>query len=650
MVKRSLLPVGFLGFALAVGFVWQGCTTDTSVRTKQLLSIQIEPGDVTLNIENDVMVAQTYTAKGTYGDGHVADLTDKVTFSLSPSTLGSFDGATFTSSTTNGGLAEVRATLDDVFGSAKLTITYKKNFNNTADGSVPDNAAELFATAESKVVAARKPRIIYPSDKVILPPNLGVIELHWRRGANNTLFEVSFANSISTIKGYTRCKRKESVLTDGCIWSLTPEQWRYIANTNRGAEPVNVQIRATDDSGTGIGVSDVQTMEFAKDSIEGGVYYWANNRVGDNTTSTILRFDFGSPDKPSTPAFPKEVIKNKSAQCVGCHVVSPDGNHMAARSLSGAGGYLLYDFRINDPIKAAVVNETNPVTNAVEIWMASFSPDGNQLIASLKGARKLFLYKTDCDATNPGPCMTPTEVSTGNFYLPDPAWAPDGTRIAATEGRNRSSSVVDGRIVYMDVTAGGFGAVQEWVPRAAGYNRCSPGFTPDSSAIVFTEDKCEPTPENPWGNCECYSDSSAKLRMVARDSHKPVTLSNANAKGPLDSSTELMNTYGRLSPFSSKYKTFDNDEQVFWLTFSTRRAPGLRPIPPGFAPGDRNGDDEDDYGYGSAAYLWMVAIRPSELAAGRDPSATPFLLPFQDLSYSNHMAEWTKKVVVPIAQ
>jgi hypothetical protein len=45
----------------------------------------------------------------------------------------------------------------------------------------------------------------------------------------------------------------------------------------------------------------------------------------------------------------------------------------------------------------------------------------------------------------------------------------------------------------------------------------------------------------------------------------------------------------------------------------------------------------------------MVAIDPDKVAQGVDPSYPAFCLPFQDLSTSNHIPQWTQ-VVVPIIQ
>jgi hypothetical protein len=40
----------------------------------------------------------------------------------------------------------------------------------------------------------------------------------------------------------------------------------------------------------------------------------------------------------------------------------------------------------------------------------------------------------------------------------------------------------------------------------------------------------------------------------------------------------------------------------------------------------------------------MFAIDPDKVLAGEDGSYAPFFLPFQDLTTSNHIAEWTQHI------
>jgi hypothetical protein len=72
-----------------------------------------------------------------------------------------------------------------------------------------------------------------------------------------------------------------------------------------------------------------------------------------------------------------------------------------------------------------------------------------------------------------------------------------------------------------------------------------------------------------------------------------------------------------------------------WLTFSSSRRYGLRTPPAGTSSESTTG-----------TLLWMVAIDPDRAINGQDPSYAAFYLPFQDVTSSNHIAQWTKQVIV----
>jgi hypothetical protein len=71
-----------------------------------------------------------------------------------------------------------------------------------------------------------------------------------------------------------------------------------------------------------------------------------------------------------------------------------------------------------------------------------------------------------------------------------------------------------------------------------------------------------------------------------------------------------------------------------WMTFSSTRNYGLRKPPPASNTEALSG-----------TLLWMVAIDPDRVTAGGDPSYTAFALPFQDVTSSNHIAQWTQELL-----
>ena len=44
--------------------------------------------------------------------------------------------------------------------------------------------------------------------------------------------------------------------------------------------------------------------------------------------------------------------------------------------------------------------------------------------------------------------------------------------------------------------------------------------------------------------------------------------------------------------------------------------------------------------------LWIVGFDPVKAITGQDPSFAPVWLPFQDPASSNHIGQWTEKVVM----
>jgi hypothetical protein len=89
----------------------------------------------------------------------------------------------------------------------------------------------------------------------------------------------------------------------------------------------------------------------------------------------------------------------------------------------------------------------------------------------------------------------------------------------------------------------------------------------------------------------------------------------------------LTNSWARWAPFEQElHVDGQTPEPFFWLTFSSKRAFGVR-LPAG------------------SPQLWMTPFFPNRASAGGDPSAPAFRLPFQELTTNNHIAQWTTEIV-----
>ncbi len=127
-------------------------------------------------------------------------------------------------------------------------------------------------------------------------------------------------------------------------------------------------------------------------------------------------------------------------------------------------------------------------------------------------------------------------------------------------------------------------------------------------------------------DCDANADSTARTYAVKpATGASPILLANAGSPGVSDgAATALADTLPKTSPFQTK----QGKGKLFWYTVASRREPGLR---------KRTGTGQQ--------LLWMFAVNPAEVLAGKDGSYTGFFLPFQDLQTSNHLGQWTEKVV-----
>lgn len=641
---RSLLVA-----ALAGGFAVSGCDcgglsgrpdgaydarNEGGVTIVGLRDLRIEPATATVIIEDGTPGSETFTAIGTFDGGMERDVTAMVTFGLRRgSALGTFDGNEFTSGTRFGGHDQVFTLANGQVAEAELDVVYRaeRPVPPTGGGDpIPTDPGSAF---EGTAEGSRAPELVYPNDGVVLPPNLGRIEVHFLRGSgDNELFQVRFFNDLTDIAFYTRCERPEGVRDDGCIFEPRGLDWDALAETNRGGDPLNVQVRGGSDDGSGFGESDQIELRFARDDLDGTIYYWST------TLESIMRFDFGSDDVEAEAVLTPELAEGR---CVGCHALSRDGRRILGTVAGiGEGGMLLYDLETFTPLRAAPNDEI--------IQFGSFSPDGEQLVGVYgdngRGSEGLLFFDTRCTGATMDTCGQVVDMhAIDGREVSHPSWSPDGAHIAYSDvGRDSGSQrPQDCAIGVVDFDGTDWGAPRFLVERGGGISRINPDWSPDSQLLVFTESVC---PGGDMGHRDCNGDSdpSSSVYSVTAAGADPVELVASGAPGIMDEGrTELNDTFARFAPFEFVLESSPEfgDTRLMWVSFSTTRAYGLRE-PPG-------GNDESG---GRGTYLWMTAYLPERAGSGSDPSAAAFALPFQDLDSSNHIAAWTTESVgeVPI--
>lgn len=584
-----------------------------------LSSIAVTPASTTLELDGTTKKSATFTAMGTFVDGHTEDVTTRVTWSIAQLELGTFNANTLETTLDRAGITKVNATAGSKNGSGALTIFLRAKIGDPGATGLPADPSTLFTGAAD---AARAPKIVYPNDGVLVPPNLGKLEFHYQKGSNdNALFELAIQSSLVDIKIYTNCTVQ---LNGGCIFTPDQKVWRWLAENNRGSE-VTVSLRGTGAAGGGVGTSANMKIAFSQDDLVGALYYWTAAELSEDTR--IVRWDFGSttqtePDLMVTPA-------QTSNRCVGCHTLSPDGTKLFVTTEGSYDSYVLL-------MDVATRNAIVPYDSSPNVAFASFKPDGTQFVGVFadeeQAGDRFESYDLNLYDGSTGAFMSTIAVGgTEDHPVTHPDWSAQGDKIAFTRinsGAKDNGSIAYGsrtNIEFIDITAPTPTPVK-LTTGAKGQSTYYPAFSPDGTTIIFNKSVC--ASGNDGGDCDMYDDPGAQLMTIRPEANATAqTLTKANAPGMTDTATFVENSFPKWAPFVFQ-RTGEFSSKVMWVTFSSNRNYGLRKPT------------------ATQTLIWMAAIDPD---APGDGSFTAFALPFQDLSTDNHTAQWAKEAV-PIVQ
>ncbi|HEY6477654.1 MAG TPA: hypothetical protein VI456_13820 [Polyangia bacterium] len=590
-----------------------------------LTSLTISPTSATVSVSSGGPAkTQQYRVTGTV-NGHSQDVTDQVGYSLSSTSFVKISsGGLATTLGTGGGLVTITAAASGYSATATLTVQY--GFTGPDPGmpgqGVPPNSGTIFST--SKNDASRAPQLIYPNDGVLFPPNVTGIEVHFMPGNNNTLFEVTFAGPVSTVNTFIRCQSPQGI--SGCIYLPDATIWSAVAISNAGQGQVTLTVRGTDDSGSSVGASSSFHMSFARDPVEGALYYWTTSGK-----TAIMRWDFGGSTTTATAYLTP--TNTDGSTCVGCHALAPDGSKIVPSAGGQNDGHLLlWDIARNMALEPYPLSQQSQF----ESWNAA----GTQFVgvygdATHKAPSNLMIF----DGTMGTVMQT---IDLGGLRADHPDWSKNtsGANTIAFTTVDPVANTTDqrpatGGIDFIQFDGTNWGAPQVLVPPQLGNNRYYPAIAPDGNLVVYDESTCTngtPTMGQPADkSCDADTDATATIMFTSLGGGTPVPLAHANGPGVADGmATALTNSFPKWAPFVER---LDEMSSVYWLTFSSTRQYGLRTPP---APADM---DETTKG----TLIWMVGISPG--IGGGDPSFTSFCLPFQDITTSNHIAQWTKAFI-----
>jgi hypothetical protein len=545
--------------------------------------LEIKPADFSVTITNGGAVAQAYTATRVDQDGNRKDVTHDVTFAVADPAFGSW--STDTLLITGGAAGPTKVTASDGqgdTGDTGLTVYVK---GTRVDGTAPPDADSTFDNATE--TPGRAPTIAYPADGITVPPNLGEFDVHWTDSAGNNLYQIELTNQYIDLRIYTQNPAP-------AFTSYTIDEWYSLASTKQQLTLTVAGLNTA--TPTQKGTSTPQHVDATNESVAGGVYYWTTE-----PTQGVYRYDMSTPNMPPSPFFP---AGTEPTTCLGCHGLSHDGTKMALTLDSGNGRGTIFNVADRSVL---VPYATNP-----QYWnFATFNADASKVITVFTGVMSL---------RDPnGGAVLATIPSSPNMLATHPELSPDGTRLANVETTSDfyDFQVSDGSIVTRSFDTGSntFGSIQMLVPNASGASNYYPSWSPDGQWLLFTRT---------IGNS--YDDASAQIWVVKADgTQPPIQLFFADTTG-----SGLTNSWARWAPFPQTFGAMA--EQVFYITFSSKRAFGVRPL--------------SSSQWGLDPQIWMAPFFPDRALAAQDPSGPAFRMPFQLLESGNHIAQWTQAVVI----
>ncbi len=524
-------------------------------------SLRIEPATVGVTVANGYEVHQPFHAYMTQPDGSEVDVTGETTFALADSRFGGFDAAML--NVTGGGAGPVRvlARTDGVSATGVVEV----RVTSTEYGvGVPGDAGKMFELAITGTNCGAE--LEYPAEGTTMMANLGRLDMHWDGGTGD-MFEVRVANRWVERTIYTRAN---GAAIGGSAWVPFATSKDRATITLSGMQSAATLTKC---------VAQSRTVRLSDTEVAGAIYY--NETTG--SQGTLVRKDLSEMTE-ATAVFAGD---ESPSQCVGCHAISRDGARMAM-TLDGASG------------RGAVVDFAEgrmmPMGSATQRWSsATFSPDGDELLAVDAGTLKLFEVKS-------GRLIRAFDSAhvTGN-----PEISPDGTKLVTVEVPDGADwQFANAQVVVrsFDAKGGTIGDARVVLPFENDVQSYYPSWSPDGRWIAVTR-----------SSGTSYANGAAEVFVVSAD----------GTKGPYRISGGEGGSWARWMPFETKL----DGEAMYFLSFTSTRAFG-RQLEAGHEQ------------------LWMAPFFPNHAVENVGAITGPaFRAPWQSLTAENHNAQWATGIV-----
>lgn len=583
---------------LALGVVAAGCTVagggnrDSGVGTGVDANgvdapigpsgpLRIEPANQVVTLSGSPITID-YHAFYTPMGGTETEVTSECAWSSTVDALGSFTGSTFTTNLL-GGATSITCVRGSDTATTRLTIT------GDTVVLLPDVPADVPDRFGGTVDPSLAPEFVYPADHVMVPPNLGELEFHFMPNGGE-YFELAFTAPTARVRIFMGCPE---AVGGGCAYVPAPAVWAAVSTALAGLGEVTYTLRSVNAAGV-VGESAPRSIRVAAEQITGGLYYW-------NTAGTIDRFEFGVRGARAE-AFITQA-RAMAGVCVGCHSLSRDGTRIAIGTDIPTTTFQVFDVATRSRLFSLGGGFPS------QPGYFSFDPGSPPTQIVTSGVDGLAIRDV-----NTG---TPITSAIGARGASMPDWAPDGDRIVfasytAPPIPFESPFITGGRIEMATRTGGGAWTVGATPLVAGGGNNYYPAFSPNGEWIVFSR---SPSNMANGGDDGAAGAGDAQLWLIRADGSSPeIRLDTADFPG---------DSWAKWDP--TLY--LDGGSSIFWLTWSSTRAFGLR------WPDN-----------GGTSQLWMAAFDESRALAGEDPVIAAFRLPFQDAASGNHIAQWVTHI------
>jgi hypothetical protein len=625
---------------------------DASAPTIQgLVSIAITPATTSLSLAYPVTfpgATAQLTAEGKFQDGHSADVSSSVTWTISPGDIASVGGGAFSSQAP--GTVTITALAGSIVSSpATVTVTV----TGTVVG-MGVTQGDLDGTPSGAA-----PTIAYPLDGALFPFQLGPIEFQVvPTSAAQTEARIAFESPNIDLKVYEPCVPITTPTIPNACAITVPSDLEPLLDGASEAGKLAETVRLAAPGGGSLGESAPIGARWSSSALSGGLYYWSADILTGNTL--IMRYDLDTPGTPPEQYFTQTSTdgglsdeqnmdppaSNGSTQCFGCHAISLDGTKIGlAFGGSAPALFALIDVATKTTIATRLFS-TDPNAGAPFAAFTTFSPDGTTMIQAVQS--KLWLRTADATLADiNSSAMFGGQL--GSDVASIPFWSPKGDLLAFTgwvpcvscemgiandTNDTNGDETPNAEIWTASVTGNTtFGTPTKLVPTVSGKSEYYPAISDDSQYVVFDESSCD-GPGPPSGEmyglspCDGYDDASATIRLVSAQGGQPVYLTNASQND------NWSNSWPRFAP---THGTFQGNT-LYWIAFSSRHPYGAT------LPGTNNppaGDTEPQ--------LWFSAVVvDSSGTLSADPSFAPVWLPQQNpggTQRGNHSPQWVTKAV-----